>query len=190
MTSRFKGGGAQGLWGVAPDLTTLGKYIGGGMTLGAFGGRSDIMALYDPREAKSLPHAGTFNNNVVSMAGGIAGLSQVLTPTAAIGLHDRGEDMRGRINEIFAKSGARLAATGVGSIMMIHFGEGTSIDAASLRSEDPRLKQLFYFDLLEQGYFLGPKNFIALSLEVNETMIDGFLDALQNIIGARRSIYC
>jgi len=74
--------------------------------------------------------------------------------------------------------------------MMIHFGEAASITAASLRGEDPRLKQLFYFDLLEHGYFLGPKNFIALSLEVSEAMIAGFLDALQSVIGARRSIYC
>jgi glutamate-1-semialdehyde 2,1-aminomutase len=190
MTSRFKGGGAQGLWGIAADLTALGKYIGGGMTFGAFGGRADIMALYDPRQPKSLPHAGTFNNNVVSMAAGIAGLSKVFTPEAASDLHERGEQMRGHINNVFRRSGARLAATGVGSIMMIHFGEEASMTAANLRSEDPRLKQLFYFDLLEQGYFLGPRNFIALSLEISEAMIAGFLDALQNVIGVRRSIYC
>ncbi len=190
MTSRFKNGGAQGLWGVVPDLTSLGKYIGGGMTFGAFGGRADIMALYDPRQPKFLPHAGTFNNNVVTMAAGIAGLSKVFTPEAASRLHERGDTLRRLLNEVFRSTNARLEASGVGSIMMIHVSNGNPITAASLRGEDPRIKQLLYFDLLEQGYFTGPKNFIALSLEISETMMAGLLDTLHTIIGARRSIYC
>ena len=79
----------KGFGAIVPDLTSLGKYIGGGMTFGAFGGRADIMALYDPRQPKFLPHAGTFNNNVVTMAAGITGLSKVFTPEAASRLHER-----------------------------------------------------------------------------------------------------
>jgi glutamate-1-semialdehyde 2,1-aminomutase len=190
MTSRFKGGGAQGLWGIIPDLTALGKYIGGGMTFGAFGGRADIMSIYDPRQPKFLPHAGTFNNNVVTMAAGIAGLSAVFTPQAAASLHERGEQMRNHLNDLFRETNAGLAASGVGSIMMLHVSDGSAITASSLRQEDSRIKQLLYFDLLEQGYFTGPKNFIALSLEITEAMISGLRDALHNVIGERRSIYC
>jgi glutamate-1-semialdehyde 2,1-aminomutase len=190
MTSRFRNGGAQGLWGITPDLTTLGKYLGGGMTFGAFGGRADVMTLYDPRKRKFMPHGGTFNNNVVTMAAGIAGLSKVFTPQAATGLHERGDGAREKMNRVLAEMNARLAATGVGSIMMMHVSDGGPISAASLRAEDARIRQLLYFDLVEQGYFLGPKNFIALSLEITEPMISGFLEALREVIGARPSIYC
>jgi glutamate-1-semialdehyde 2,1-aminomutase len=142
MTSRFKAGGAQGLWNIAPDLTTLGKYIGGGMTFGAFGGRADVMTLFDPRQPGAMPHAGTFNNNVVTMSAGIAGLSKVFTPDVAAALHDRGDEVRNRLNDLFAEMNAKLTATGVGSIMMIHIGDHGAITAASLRQEDQRLRQL------------------------------------------------
>ena len=83
MTSRLSPGGLQQVRGIKPDLTTFGKYIGGGMSFGAFGGRADIMDLFDPRRPDALPHAGTFNNNVLTMSAGLAGLTEVYTPDAA-----------------------------------------------------------------------------------------------------------
>jgi glutamate-1-semialdehyde 2,1-aminomutase len=85
---------------------------------------------------------------------------------------------------------ARLAVTGVGSLMMFHDLAAGPVGAGSLRREDARLKQLLYLDLLEQGYFIGPRNFLALSLEVNEAMVDGLVEALRNVTGARHSVYC
>jgi glutamate-1-semialdehyde 2,1-aminomutase len=76
MTSRLSPGGLQQVTGVLPDLTTLGKYLGGGLSFGAFGGRADLMAAYDPTRPGALFHAGTFNNNVLTMSAGIAGLEQ------------------------------------------------------------------------------------------------------------------
>ena len=70
---------------------TLGKYVGGGMSFGAFGGRTDIMDMFDPRRADALPHAGTFNNNVLTMSAGLAGLTEVYTPAEAAVLNQRGE---------------------------------------------------------------------------------------------------
>jgi glutamate-1-semialdehyde 2,1-aminomutase len=190
MTSRFKGGGAQGLWGITPDLTALGKYLGGGMTFGAFGGQADIMSIYDPRRQDAIPHAGTFNNNVVTMAAGIAGLSKLFTPERAVQLHDFGESTIRRLNGVLQGMNARLAVTGVGSLMMFHDLAAGPVGAGSLRREDARLKQLLYLDLLEQGYFIGPRNLLALSLEVNEAMVDGLVEALRNVTGARHSVYC
>src|SRR5262249_56907530 len=83
MTSRTGAGGLQGRLRITPDLTTLGKYIGGGSSFGAFGGRVDVMAQFDPARAGALPHAGTFNNNVASMAAGLAGLTKVYPPHVA-----------------------------------------------------------------------------------------------------------
>ncbi|MGN6319339.1 aspartate aminotransferase family protein, partial [Trinickia sp.] len=94
MTSRLAPGGMQEVLGIEPDLTTLGKYIGGGSSFGAFGGRSDVMALFDPSRPDALPHAGTFNNNVASMAAGHVGLTKVY-PADVAGRHTaRGDELR------------------------------------------------------------------------------------------------
>ena len=100
MTSRLSPGGLQEKTGVIPDMTTLGKYIGGGMSFGAFGGRRDIMELFDPTKPDHLPHAGTFNNNALTMAAGAAGYGEVYTPAAARELNERGEKIRERLNAI------------------------------------------------------------------------------------------
>jgi glutamate-1-semialdehyde 2,1-aminomutase len=76
-TSRCGAGGMQGLTGIRPDLTTLGKYLGGGLSTGAFGGRKEIMARYDHRAEKAFKHAGTFNNNICSMMAVYAALTKV-----------------------------------------------------------------------------------------------------------------
>lgn len=148
------------------------------------------MSIYDPRKKDAIPHAGTFNNNVVTMAAGIAGLSKLFTAERAEQLHDFGESAIARLNRALQDMNARLVVTGVGSLMMFHDLAAGPIGAGSLRREDARLKQLLYFDLLEQGYFIGPRNFLALSLEVTEAMIDGLVETLRNVVGARRSIYC
>ena len=81
MTSRLAAGGLQQALGITADLTTLGKYLGGGLSFGAFGGRPDIMGQFDPRRPGALPHAGTFNNNILTMSAGVAGLRHVSTLT-------------------------------------------------------------------------------------------------------------
>ncbi len=91
MTSRLAPGGLQGEYGITPDLTSLGKYIGGGMTAGAFGGRAELMERYDPRQKRPLQHSGTYNNNVFSLRAGIAGLGEVYTAEAAVALNARGD---------------------------------------------------------------------------------------------------
>jgi glutamate-1-semialdehyde 2,1-aminomutase len=190
MTSRFKNGGAQGLFGIAADLTSLGKYICGGMTAGAFGGRADIMAIYDPRRPEFMPHAGTFNNNVVSMAAGVAGLSQVFTTEEAARLHDRGDRLRGNLNALFERQGAKFTTTGLGSIMMIHPARPPVASLDVIYGADARLKQLLYFDLLEHGFYIGARCFLSLSLAVEDRMLAGFIDAVHSVMGSRRSLVC
>lgn len=85
MTSRLSTGGYQAMVGVTPDMTTLGKYLGGGMSFGAFGGRMDIMARFDPDRPDAWPHAGTFNNNVLSMARASPGSRRSSTPRPSPG---------------------------------------------------------------------------------------------------------
>jgi glutamate-1-semialdehyde 2,1-aminomutase len=104
---------------VTPDLTTLGKYMAGGMSFGAFGGRADIMAVFDGHRPGSLPHAGTFNNNVASMAGGCVAMGEIFTADAAEALFQRGERLRAALNQ--ACDGVAMQFTGTGSMMTVHF---------------------------------------------------------------------
>ena len=98
MTSRLAPGGLHGALGLKPDLVTLGKYVGGGLTFGAFGGRSRIMRHFDPRDPEAWPHAGTFNNNILTMAAGLAGLTEIYTEAAITDLNARGDALRHELN--------------------------------------------------------------------------------------------
>lgn len=188
MTSRFSAGGAQKRDGITPDMTTLGKYIGGGMSFGAFGGRRDLMAIYDPTAPGSMPHAGTFNNNVLSMAAGVAGMSQVFTPAVAEALHERGERLRTRLNDLFAGAGVAMQATGRSSLMSLHATARPIRTPDDLASSDDRVKELVFLDLLEHGIYLARRGFIALSLMVTDRDVDHFVTALGTILAERADV--
>jgi glutamate-1-semialdehyde 2,1-aminomutase len=188
MTSRLSAGGRQKLLGITPDMTTLGKYIGGGMSFGAFGGRADLMERYDPRRADALPHAGTFNNNVLTMAAGHAGMTQVFTPEAADALSARGDALRERLNAAARRAGAALVFTGCGSMMSGHFTTEPVTTPAEAAAASQDLKELFYFDMLERGFYLARRGMIALSLEVREPELDAFVAAVEDFLAVRASL--
>ena len=189
MTSRLGPGGLQGRHGLAPDLTTLGKYLGGGLSFGAFGGRAEVMALFDPSRPDALPHAGTFNNNVLSMAAGLAGLTQVYTPQAAEALNDRGERLRADLNALFRSAGAPFQATGVGSLMAIHATTAPIERPEDKAGADDDALALLFFDLLEAGYYMARRGFIALSLALTEAQLEGFLAAVARILEERAAVF-
>lgn len=188
MTSRLSGGGRQALLGLRPDLTTLGKYFGGGLSFGAFGGRADVMSRFDPRRADALAHAGTFNNNTLTMAAGLAGLTQVLTPAALDGLNQRGERLRKRLNDVFKRHAVGLQFTGLGSVMQLHATDRTLRNAADLAGADDRVKALLFFDLLERGIFLARRGLVALSLPFGDAEADEFVAALDAVVTARHAL--
>ncbi len=191
MTSRLGPAGLQGELGIVPDLTVLGKYLGGGASFGAFGGRAEIMARFDPRSAGAFPHAGTFNNNVLSMAAGAAGLAEVFTPEAARALNARGEALRARLNQIGRASGGALQVTGRGSIMTVHFapaGRGEIRSAGDLAAADPNAKALFHLELLARGQYLSRRGFISLSLALSDGDLDAFADAVAGVLAAHGSL--
>jgi glutamate-1-semialdehyde 2,1-aminomutase len=181
MTSRMAGGGMQELLGITPDLTTLGKYTGGGMTFGAFGGRADVMSVFDPRRPGSLAHAGTFNNNVLSMAAGYAGLTRVFTPEASRGLFDRGERLRDRLNAISRDHDAPLRWTGLGSMMTAHFQRGPVTAPRDLRPA-PLHRELFHLDMLDRGFHLARRGMIALTLATGDRECEEFCAAVDGFL--------
>lgn len=183
MTSRLSFGGRQALLGIRPDLTTLGKYFGGGLSFGAFGGRADVLQRYDPRHAGALQHAGTFNNNVLTMAAGLAGLTQVLTAERLDALNTRGEALRARLNAVFAQHGVAMQFTGLGSLMQLHALAGPVRSADDLAGTDDRAKALVFFELLARGVYIARRGFVALSLPFDELACDAFVAALDEVAG-------
>lgn len=186
MTSRLHPGGLQALHGVRPDLTTLGKYVGGGMSFGAFGGRADVMSLFDPSRADALPHAGTFNNNVLTMSAGYAGLTELLTPEAQIALNARGDRLRARLNAIARAAGARMQFTGIGSMMAAHFHLEPVRNAADAEKGEQGLKELFYFDLLDRGIYIARRGMIVTNLVHDEAAYAALESAVEDFVRVRR----
>jgi glutamate-1-semialdehyde 2,1-aminomutase len=188
MTSRLAPGGRQEAVGVTPDVCTLGKYLGGGMTFGAFGGRRDVMQQFDPRVPGALPHAGTFNNNVVTMAAGIAGLTKVFTPAAAQALNARGDALRLRLNALCRDRGARFQFTGLGSLMSAHATDQPIRTPADAARADAALEGLFFFEMLNRGVWVARKGFVALSLPIGDAEIDHFVDAVTDFLDVRKDL--
>jgi glutamate-1-semialdehyde 2,1-aminomutase len=188
MTSRLSLGGRQEQLGVRPDLTTLGKYFGGGLSFGAFGGRRELMQRFDPRRPDALGHAGTFNNNVLSMAAGLAGLRELWTPDAADALNRRGERLRERCNALFRAQGLALQCSGLGSLMTLHATDRPLRSVADLAGSDPRVKDLIWFALLERGVYMARRGFIALSLPFGDAEVELFVAALDQVLTTYREI--
>ena len=188
MTSRLSPGGLQAVRGVKPDLTTLGKYVGGGMSFGAFGGRADIIDMFDPRRAHALPHAGTFNNNVLTMAAGLAGLTQVYTPDTALALNARGDALRERLNAACRAAGAKLQFTGIGSMLAVHTTRRPIFTPSDAAAGDQRLKELFFFDMLAAGIWLARRGMMTLCLPIGDAECDNLVAVVEEFLSARASL--
>ena len=169
-------------------MTTLGKYIGGGMSFGAFGGTRAIMDRYDPRRPGALPHAGTFNNNVLTMAAGLAGLTEIYTPAAATALNARGDGLRERLNALCARAGARLQFTGIGSMLSVHTCQGPIRSPADAARSDAKLKELFFFDMLSHGIWLARRGMFALCLPIGDAECNTLIAATHEFLSTRASI--
>ncbi|MCS6780011.1 MAG: aminotransferase class III-fold pyridoxal phosphate-dependent enzyme [Geminicoccaceae bacterium] len=192
MTSRSSAGGLQARLGITPDLTTLGKYLGGGLTLSAFGGKAAIMAQFDPRRPQAIPHAGTFNNNVLAMAAGLAGLQEVATPAVLDAHFQRGERLKEKINALAERRGVPFQCTGCGTILALHCQGGTLRSGRDLAAQDPlrreRLQRLLHFDLLERGHYLARRGYLALSLPLREEDETSLLGAIDEFLALRRHL--
>ncbi len=183
MTSRLAPGGLQGELGIHADLTSFGKYLGGGASFGAFGGRADLMDRFDPTRPNFLPHAGTFNNNVLSMAAGSAGLGRVFTPDACRTLNAAGDALRNRLHMIAAKHGAPVQVTGRGSMLCVHFQRAPIARVADAVSP-PDLRKLFHLEMLARGIYLARRNFMSLSLPLVAADYDRYADAFDDFLSA------
>ncbi len=168
-TARLGTGGVQGLLEITPDLTTLGKIIAGGLPTGAFGGSAELMACYNPKKEGAWKHAGTFNNNVCSMAAGTTAMGKVYTPQRAKDFFEWSEAYRNSLNSLFAQKSAPMVCTGLGSMFTIHFAAGP-IDRMIARSAGCQaLSALLHMELLLAGVLICSRGDMFLSLPMTET---------------------
>jgi len=171
--------GAQGLYGVQPDLTCLGKIIGGGMPVGAYGGRAGIMEKVSP--SGPVYQAGTLSGNPLAMAAGLATLEALHEP----GVYERLEAASARlaagIAEAAAKAGVVVCQNRVGSMACTFFQEGPVIDSASAQKSDTQQYARFFHAMLRRGVYLAPSQFEVtfVSLAHTDEIIDRTIEAAE-----------
>jgi len=181
ISFRIAWGGAQERFGIRPDLTTFGKIIGGGLPVGAFGGRRDIMDFYDPRKSGArISHGGTFNANPVTMAAGIATLN-ALTPEAYARLDALGERLRGGVTRLLAATRRRGQVTGLGSLFWLHWTTEPLSDYRSAKAKDSAAAMRVFIGLLNEGILMTQRGLGACSLAMTDEDVDRFINALARV---------
>jgi glutamate-1-semialdehyde 2,1-aminomutase len=184
-------GGAQGLYGVTPDLTALGKAIGGGLPLGALVGRCDLMSLTAPRASRGQEdrrayvfHGGTYNGTPMALAGGLATLNLLEEPGVLDGLHRIAEHLREGLAALAARHGVPLQVIGQGSVVDFYFSETPVRSSRDVwRSDLPRRRALDY-RLLAAGVYNAPVHRYHLSLAHTESDIAMTLSAIEKAVGS------
>jgi glutamate-1-semialdehyde 2,1-aminomutase len=185
ISFRVAPGGAQERFGIRPDLTTLGKIIGGGLAVGAFGGRADVMNYYDPRGgAPRINHGGTFNANPLTMAGGVATLEQ-LTPAVYAKLDALGDRLRNGVRRLIRKRGYAGQISGVGSLFWLHHTKRRLSDYRSARPDDPQASVRTFMGLVNEGVLLTQRGLGACSAAMTEADVDRFVEALGRVWSRR-----
>ena len=186
QTLRVAPGGAQQLLGVVPDLTAMGKIVGGGMPAGAFGGRQDIMDLFDPRDGGAvLLHAGTFNSNPMTMVAGEVTL-KTLTPNMYERLDKLGDMTRAKLRAVFDELEVPAQITGVASFFGIHFNTEKITDNRVAARDDTELKRALTLGLLNDGIMLGGTVCTLTTESEIDKLVNGVREVMYRVRGYRK----
>jgi len=175
ITFRLSYGGGQQLYGLLPDLTSLGKIIGGGLPVGAFGGRSEIMSQFDPADG-ILPHSGTFNGNAATMAAGIAAV-ELLTKEAIDRINQLGDRLRAGLRDAMLANGIEAQITGIGSLLGIHFIKEPIRNYRDALRAPRNIVSALHLSLMNRGMFVAPRGFLCTSTAMSETEVDDLVSA-------------
>ncbi|MGH2600138.1 MAG: aspartate aminotransferase family protein [Dehalococcoidia bacterium] len=181
ITLRLALGGAQDLYGVTPDLTAMGKIIGGGFPTGAFGGRRDLMQQFSPLGEHPITHSGTFNANPITLVAGLATMREL--DADAIGYLNRlGDRFAVGVSRIAAEQDVPLQVTGAGSLRNVHFAEHPPHNGAESAATDKDLLRLLHLRLLTEGVLAAPRGMFAFSAVTTEAEVDRVLRTLDGTL--------
>lgn len=182
ISFRAASGGAQEWYGVTPDLTCFGKVIGGGMPVGAFGGKEEIMSLWDPNHGPGqVQHAGTFNGNPMTAAAGVATL-ELLTPEVYRELERKGDLLRQKIRDLIAELEAPMGVTGATSLFALQFTTEPVTDYRSYATNDKEMLQTVFTGLLNEGILMSNRCAGNVSAVHTDEEIGEFVDALRRVL--------
>ncbi len=180
--------GAQGRYEVDPDITALGKIIGGGIAIGAVGGKADVMAVFDAGAGyPKLPHHGTYNANPLAMAAGLVSM-QMLDAAAIARINALGDRLRDDLNRVFREADVPAKAQGVGSMVAIapaaEFSDYRGLTRAAA-SIDPLLLRI-HRDLLNRGVLMMPRGAFVISTPMTQAEIDRAVAAVATAVEPQR----
>ncbi|ORY24224.1 pyridoxal phosphate-dependent transferase [Naematelia encephala] len=174
QTARLAFHGLQGVHGITPDMTTIGKFFGGGMA-GWFGqDYGHVISRFDSRDPASVKVGGTFNNSIMTMSAGIAALTHVMTKPAMDKVNSLGDLLRHELAALFQKLGAPYVVSGIGSINQIYCVLPDEEAVAGL--------QLLYFGMLGKGIAIAPRGLLALTLVAEESDIYHILKVFEEVL--------
>ena len=169
VTARLAHGGVQSLRGVTPDLTAFGKIIGGGLPVGAFGGREDVMAVFDTRLPDAVPHHGTYNGNGLTMAAGLASLD-LLTGDEIERINGLGRHLADGLREMFESAGYPFRVSQVGSLLL------TEAEAADDLAD-------LHLSALLSGVYMAPRGLMCISTPMDEGVVDTVIERMAEAAG-------
>jgi glutamate-1-semialdehyde 2,1-aminomutase len=177
ITLRLGVGGFQEILGVHPDLTTMGKIIGGGLPVGAFGGRADVMEVFDPRSPCHLHHSGTFNGNLMTMAAGCVSLD-LLTQREIERINALGERLAEGLRRLLAeRRDLHGVVNSCGSLLHVNFGTQSAVRKYSDLNLDSPMAAKFHLAALDEGVYFAPRGFMNTSTAMDEQVVDDVLGA-------------
>jgi len=184
MTFRLSSGGLQKIEGVKPDITSLAKIIGGGLPVGAFGGRKDIMARFDPAHEETIFQSGTFNGNNITMAAGLTAL-ELYDQKAAGRLNNLGDRLRDGFMGVLKEAGIKGYMSGFGSMLTLHWRDQKPINATEtvlgMKSAGD-LPGLAHLEMMNHGVYSAPRGMFIPSTPMTEADIDKAVAAFRETL--------
>ncbi|MDP6377911.1 MAG: aspartate aminotransferase family protein [Pseudomonadales bacterium] len=188
ITLRVNSGGAQATHGVTPDMTCMGKIIGGGLPVGGVGGRQELMQLFSPDQEQPVMHASTFSGNALTMTAGLAAM-QAYTASEAQRINDLGSRLREGFNQVFQQAGVRGQATGTGSLSNLHFTDRFLHDARDSLDgmiAAGHIPSLLHLTMLRHGVMSATRLMFCTSTAMDESTVDRAVTALAESLSEMR----
>lgn len=175
QTARFSPGGMQAIWDIEADITTLGKFFGGGLNFGAVGGKIRFVERLSPTHPQTVMHGGTFNNNVLTMIAGYAGLRQVATQSGIEALNAMGDGLRHKLTRIATAKAVPFQAGCYGSILSLHFQDALPVNPKQIETP-AALRKLYHLFMLNRDIYITRRGAINLSFAHTEADCDRIAD--------------